>query len=318
VRNVADTYGNVITSETANISVSTNMSWGVVGANQLGGVNAVVPVAPNGFDVYSDGVAEWATYDETTFAFQPVTGNFDKKLRVEYQDGSSEWARAGLVVRDGTNVFGMDQTTQTGSGATAPPYDGLAGRYQKCHVNPVGPCLTGPGALGNGLWEGNRRLDTGGGPSTALTGVNSTPQYPQAWCRISRTNQTFTIYRSNDGVNWVTLGQTTWGVDDQTHTPMPNTLYVGPEFTPENGNVTLAADKGTFLASFRDYGDFVLVSNPKLQIATGVTGKVTITWSSGTLLSSSTVQGTFAPVQGATSPFVVTPGSGTAFYRVGP
>jgi hypothetical protein len=167
------------------------------------------------------------------------------------------------------------------------------------------------------MWEGNRRLDTGGGMTPALTGVNSTPQYPNAWCRISRTNQTFTIYRSDDGVNWVTLGQTTWGVDDQTHTPMPNTVYVGPEFSPENGNITQAADKGTFLASFRDYGNFVASVNSPLTISTDVTGKVTITWSGGgTLVSSPTVSGNYSPVQGATSPFVVTPSGGATFYRV--
>ena len=76
------------------------MTWGVVGANQLGGWNAAVPVGTGGFDVYSDGIGEWGTYDETTFVYEKVTGDFDKKLRVEYQDGSSEWARAGIIVRD--------------------------------------------------------------------------------------------------------------------------------------------------------------------------------------------------------------------------
>jgi hypothetical protein len=319
VKNVQDAYGNQVSSTTLPFTVDTNMKWGVVGANQTGGWNAVAEVGPGAFDVYSDGVAEWGNYDEATFVYEQVTGDFDKKLRVEYQDGSSQWARAGLVVRDVTN-FGVDAATQQGSqpgNSPTAPYDGKAGRYQKMHVNPVGATLTGPGTLGNAAWEGNRRLDTGGGCTSAVTGVNSTPHYPNAWCRIQRAGQKFTVYRSDDGVNWVNMGSTTWGTDDVSKTPMPNSVYVGPEFSPENGNVSQIADQGTFLAQFRDYGNYVAAFNPQLKISTDATGKVTITWSSGTLVSSPTVQGAYAPVQSATSPFVVTPsGATTTFYRV--
>lgn len=318
VKNVKDIYGNTLTSATLPFTVDTKMKWGVVGANQTGGWNTVVPVADNGFDVYSDGVAEWGNYDESTFVYEQVTGDFDKKLRVEYQDGSSQWARAGLVVRDVTN-FGVDAATQQGSqpgNTPVAPYDGKAGRYQKMHVNPVGATLTGPGSLGNASWEGNRRLDTGSGCTSAINGVNSIPQYPNAWCRIQRVGQTFTVYRSDDGVNWVTMGSTTWGQDDLSKTGMPNTVYVGPEFSPENGNIA-TADQGTFLVQFRDYGNYVAVFNPQLKIGADATGKVAVTWSTGTLMSSPTVNGTYTPVQNATSPFPVTPAGGsTTFYRV--
>jgi len=321
IKNVSDAYGNKLASATVPFTVDTKMQWGVVGANQSGGWNAVVPVAANGFDVYSDGAGEWANSDEATFVFEQVKGDFDKKLRVEYQDGSSQWARAGLIVRDVTN-FGVDAATQQGSqpGNTPTyPFDGKAGRYQKCHVNPVGATLTGPGSAGNATWEGNRRLDTGGGCTSAITGVNSTPLYPNAWCRIQRVGQTFTCFRSDDGVNWVTLGSTTWGVDDTSKTPMPDTVYVGPEFSPETGNVSIAADRGTFLAQFRDYGNYVGVFNPQLKIGADATGKVSISWATGTLMSSPTVQGIYSVVPNATSPMVVTPaGAATTFYRVKP
>lgn len=321
VNNITDTLGNKLASTNLSFTVAGNLSWGVVGANQLGGTNAVVPVAANGFDVYSDGVAEWSEYDETTFVYEKVTGDFDKKLRVEYQDGSSQWARAGLIVRDVPN-FGVDQAVQAGSqpnnNTPTYPFDGKAGRYQKIHVNPVGATLGGPGNPGNALWEGNRRLDTGGGCTTAITGGNSTPLYPNAWCRLKRVGQTFTIFRSDDGTNWVTLGSTTWGVDDTSKTPMPDTLYVGPEFSPENGNIALA-DQGTFLAAFRDYGNYVSSTafDPQLKVGMDSTGKVTISWNSGTLVSAPTPLGPFNPVLNATSPFPVTPAAGTStFYRV--
>jgi hypothetical protein len=276
-------------------------------------------VGPGDFDVYSDGIAEWGTYDETTFVYEQVTGDFDKKLRVEYQDGSSEWGRAGIIVRDVLNL-GVDSATQTGSGNTVPPFDGTAGRYQKCHVNPVGATLTGPGTPGNASWEGNRRLDTGFTCTSCLTNVNATPLYPNAWCRIQRQDQTFTIYRSADGTNWEKLGQTVWGQDDTTKTPMPATVYVGPEFSPENGNVTDAIDQGTFLAQFRDYGDYVAVSaQPTLSASSLANGTFTITYT-GTLQSSANIAGPYTAVSGATSPYAVNPKTAgvTMFYRAGP
>jgi hypothetical protein len=319
VKNIADTFGNVLTSTNVPVTVASNLTWGVVGANQTGGWNAVVPVGPGNFDVYSDGIGEWGTYDETTFVYEQVTGDFDKKLRVEYQDGSSEWGRCGIIVREVLNL-GVDSPTQTGSGSTAPPYDGTAGRYQKCHVNPVGPCLTGPGTPGNASWEGNRRLDTGGASTTCLTNVNATPLYPNAWCRLQRRNQTFTIFRSADGTNWELLGQTVWGQDDQTKTPMPATVYVGPEFSPENGNVTDLIDRGTFLGQFRDYGDYVAATQPALSFVYSG-GTLTLNFT-GILQSSTNLAGPYNAVPGALSPsYNVNPktvGANAEFYRAAP
>jgi hypothetical protein len=317
VKNITDMYGNTVASTNIPVTVASSLTWGVVGANEVGGWNAVAPVGPGAFDVYSDGFTEWAAYDETTFIYEQVTGDFDKKLRVQYQDGSSEWARAGLIVRDVLNL-GADQATQTGSGATVPPYDGTAGRYQKCHVNPVGPCLTGPGAAANASWEGNRRLDTGGQCTTCLTNVNATPLYPNAWCRIQRRGQTFSIFRSADGVDWELLGQTVWGQDDESKTPMPATVYVGPEYSPENGNITVVADRGTFLAQFRDYGDYSAVTQPTLTVTRNADGTFTLNYT-GTLYSSATANGTYTPVSGAVNPFKVDPkatgAAAAAFYR---
>jgi len=118
-------------------------------------------------------------------------------------------------------------------------------------------------------------------------------------------------------VNWVKNGATTWGVDDVSKTPMPNTVYVGPEFSPEDGNITVPADQGTFLAQFRDYGNIVSVFNPQLKIQASANGMVTISWTVGTLVSSPTAQGPYSPVPNAQNPFIVSPSAtGTTFYRV--
>jgi len=326
VKNVKDLKGNAITSVDKQFTVSTTMKWGVVGgqgkyeeevANWPMPVkgNWVVPVSANGFDVYSDGRTEWNNYDEATFVYEEITGDFDKKVRVEYQDNSSQWARAGLIVREVTN-FGVDLHQQIGthppnSNTDDPPFDGLAGRYQKCHVNPVGPTMTGPGTAGNGSWEGNRRMVIGGPCSSP--GGGGVPLYPNAWCRIQRQGQLFSIYRSDNGVNWILNGTTTFPA------PMPAKLYVGPEFSPENGNISNEADRGVWLAMFRDYGDTFGVEpgKPKLSSTVAADGSVTLTYT-GTLVSSATVKGAYAPVTGAASPYKVDPKISTqpaTFYQ---
>jgi hypothetical protein len=147
-----------------------------------------------------------------------------------------------------------------------------------------------------------------------MTGPNTVPPYPNAWCRIQRVGQKFSLYRSTDGVTWIYLGATTWGVD--TPLTMPNSVYVGPEFSPENGNVA-AVDQGTFLARIRDYGNYIAsLPDPQLKIGYDSTGRLTITWTLGTLVSSPTAQGTYTTVNGATSPYIVTPTDAARFYRV--
>jgi hypothetical protein len=154
-----------------------------------------------------------------------------------------------------------------------------------------------------------------------LTNVDAIPNYPNAWCRIQRQNQTFTIFRSADGTNWELLGQTVWGQDDQTKTPMPATVYVGPEFSPENGNITDAIDQGTFLGQFRDYGDYVAPNQPTLSFVYSV-GSLTLNFT-GILQSSTNLAGPYVPVPGALSPSYnvnpTAPGAAAAmFYRAAP
>jgi hypothetical protein len=297
VSNVADSAGNRMVTVTMPFTVS-NMKWGIVGGNELQAGNGVVAIGNNGFDIYSDGVTEWGTYDEATFVYEQITGDFDKKVRVEFQEPSSQWARAGLIARDVTNI-GVDRATQEG---------GVAGRYQKVHVNPV---TTVMGTAGNNTWEGNRRLITGSGTTSA--GGGGTPQYPHAWCRLQRVDQTFTIYSSNDGKTWSRLGVTTWGADASTdNTRMPDTVYVGLDYSPENGNVSDETLRRMFLAKFRDYGD-TFSATPELTAERTATG-LTITYT-GTLQSATVILGPWDDVTGATSPYSANATGDRMFYR---
>ena len=302
VTGVTDVNGNAITS--ANMAGTfSSMHWGVVGGDELQLGNGVVAVGPNAFDIYSDSIGAWAAYDEATFVYEQVTGDFDKEMRVEYVDPASQWARAGLIVRDVPN-FGVNRAAQEG---------GQAGRYQKVHVQPV---VTAMGTAGANDYESNRRLNTGGqtdGPQT----VGHTPAYPNSWCRLQRVGQTCTKFASDDGVNWINLGSTTWGVDDTNHIAMPATLYVGPDYAPENGNVSPATLRAMFGIKVRDYRNHGSLTLPTLTATRNADGTFTLTYT-GTLVSSDTAKGTYATVSGASSPWKVDPkaaGKAMQFYR---
>ena len=265
VANVKDKGGNVMAPVSNTFQVS-KMKWGVVGGDRENLGNGVVTVGDNGFDIYSDGATEWNNYDESTFVYEQVTGDFDKKLRVEYQDSSSQWARAGLIARDVTN-FGVTDAEQAGSqtidgNSGVAPFDGKACRYQKVHVNPV---VTVMDTAGNNSWETNRRLETGG-PSSNTGGGGGVPQYPNAWCRLQRVGDLFTVYRSDDGVTWTQMGTTTFP------SPMPATLFVGPDYSPENGNITDETLRGEWVARFRDYGDTQKTGPQPAELGTTVNG----------------------------------------------
>jgi hypothetical protein len=98
----------------------------------------------------------------------------------------------------------------------------------------------------------------------------------------------------------------------------PRTVYVGPNFSPEVGNIP--ADSGqrrAFLAQFRDYSDAsgdVEIEEPSLSIARAG-DQVEITWSAGTLQAITNVAGTAWSDLGTTSPLKITPDKRYQFFR---
>src|SRR4029078_10943621 len=111
---------------------------------------------------------------------------------------------------------------------------------------------------------------------------------------------------------------TTWpDSTDPSTTPMPDTLYVGPEYSPENGNITDPASRGVFVAKLRDYGDTSapisgVGGTATVSIQRSANG-ITLTFT-GTLQSASSIAGPWTNVTGS-SPLTV-PATGSAqFYR---
>src|SRR5687768_14233544 len=99
VENLFDTKGELLPPQIESFSARA-MSWVAVGAQELGFRADTVSVGRSGFDLISGGSEMRGIFDEATFVFERVEGDFDKAVRVDMQEASSEGARAGLMVRE--------------------------------------------------------------------------------------------------------------------------------------------------------------------------------------------------------------------------
>ena len=182
-----------------------------------------------GFDIYSNGGTQWANYDEITFVYKELTGDFDFQARVEFVDFASRWGRSGAIAREDLNE-GMANPPTTAEVTEA-------SRYVSMHSNPVRAFNDAAAGMlaGNNGFESHIRTTVG-----AQTGSSGggTPLYPNAWIRIQRTGDTLFTFRGEDGDNWEQVAERT--VDDPG--PWNPKLFVGPSYSPEtqDGNISPA------------------------------------------------------------------------------
>ena len=318
VSNVADLSGNPVPATTLSFTVRP-ISWGPVGQSELGFAPAAVAIGGSGFDLRNGGIQFWDVYDEATFVYEAVTGDFDKKVRIESQDASSPFARAGLMARE---------TLDLGKPRPANPDDPSQAfsRYVAIQADPV---LTADGSPANNQFEITRRLFTGGigrltpDPTESLPiSENAAPAYPNAWVRLKRGGDTFSMYSSNNGKDWTLLGTTAFPTTDANGSPVPpfpKTVFVGPVYGSENGNIPLNSGlRADWLARFRDYGDANSGGDPgeSLAIERRADG-LFVRWTGpGTLQKSPSVFGPWGNVDGAASPYSVPPGQSAQYFRL--
>jgi fibronectin type 3 domain-containing protein/regulation of enolase protein 1 (concanavalin A-like superfamily) len=164
-------------------------------------------VAGRDYDVTAGGADISGTVDQFHFAYKQVTGDFDVKVRVQSLTNTSSFAKAGIMAR-------------TGLGAGA--------------ANVM--ALITPAEQGARLTF--RRTD---GAITESTGSGSAPAvFPNAWIRLRRLGDTFTYFRSADGVTWTSFKSITLALGQ--------TMYLGLAATSHN---TAAAT----VAQFRGFGN---------------------------------------------------------------
>jgi hypothetical protein len=304
------------------------------------GPTTVTTWGPGAFDVLTTGSNDyWNNADGFNFLWAPKTNSFDVKVRVVSVSPINNWSAGAIEVREGpptptgggwelsrhyfskVDYGGPDPVAVLdGSGDGADSYE-FNGR-----LAPGDPTLreTSNSAPGGSVGWG------GSGP-----GNPSPVPFPNAWIRIARvkegTSDHLLGYSSSDGVEW-SLRQDV-DLNDDTHAGFldlngapagkwPDVCYVGLGSTSHTGignnNAMNEGNVGEFWYSpigqpyscfviYRDYGDFATATpGPTLTFQVAADGTVTLTYT-GTLVSSDTVNGTYQPVTGATSPFVVNP-----------
>ncbi|HXJ61158.1 MAG TPA: hypothetical protein VNU68_31315 [Verrucomicrobiae bacterium] len=318
VNNVSDLKGNKLTTPvTKSVKLENLLSWTGIGGDQYNTErtttafsDGMVAIGPKDFDLISGGSQYWDNKDEATFVYEEITGDFDRAVRVEYQDPTSQWARSGLQVREALD-----------SGITGPEVDAGYQMSQNFTIR-VNPVVQWSGAAGNNSYElivrpiQGGRYDPATYPATYAiqNGFGGAPNYPTAWMRIKREGQVLSAYKSDDGVTWV--GPATVTFSDDPNTPdqdesLANTVFVGMFYAPEmNNNATADGLGHSAVAKFRDYGPFGSGGAPTISIAPP--GVVTF---SDTLQSAPVITGPWAPVAGAASPYPIPAGTTQRFYR---
>jgi regulation of enolase protein 1 (concanavalin A-like superfamily) len=140
------------------------------------------------YTVTGSGNDIWDRADQFNFVYQPITGDMDISARVASLQGSTTWAKAGVMIReslanDSRHAFALISS-------------GRGSAFQ-------------------------RRIDPGGfsvntaGPALA----------PPGWVRLVRAGFQFTAYTSTDGVHWTKIGVDTVPMGDTVYVGLAVTSH---------------------------------------------------------------------------------------------
>jgi pectin methylesterase-like acyl-CoA thioesterase/regulation of enolase protein 1 (concanavalin A-like superfamily) len=185
------------------------------------------------FTVTGSGTDIYGTSDAFRFVYLSISGDCTITARVVTQQNIDQWSKAGVMVRaslaaDAANAL-VGMTPNTANGAT---------------------------------WQ--YRSTTGGSTSFNKTNGLSAPY----WVRMVRSGNTFTGYRSADGIIWTQQGTTT--------ITMASTVYIGLAVTSHNNSSLCTAT----------FDNVTVPSQWPVQVApsvAGVTNKTVIAGNNTTL-----------------------------------
>ena len=324
---VKDRKGNVRATSSKETKIPAKLlTWVGIGADELNTAfsttkfnDDVVARGEKDFDLISGGSQHWTNYDEETFVYEEVTGDFDKVVRVEYQDPVTQWSRAGLDAREALDE-GKTKDDNTGGYKFS--------QHFTIRVNP--PAVTGwDGRTGNNTYEVIHRPVEGGNYSgynaifNVMNGGGGAPNYPNAWLRLKREGQKITAYLSNDGTTYTAIGDVTY--QDDAETPeneiLADKLFVGMFWAPEFANIgdlAIRENSPNAIAKFRDYGEFG--AKPPASGIKGIRidGANVVIEFVGTIQQADAVVGPWTDVAGAGSVSVPAKAKAAQFYRVKP
>ncbi len=197
--------------------------------------------------------------DELTFAYETITGDFDKQVRITsltntlyFNDGTAydysapvvdTWARAGLMVRTDTNAYNACLAIQAG--------------------NPAGANVV---RVNGHMLDGQNNRDF----SSDYPGVSDV--IPNQYLRMKRVGDHFSFYVSKDGV--------VWSMICQQYMELPATVLFGP-YCAASLNPAAASNPDGLLsravASFTAYNDVDLADTTRpVLMSVGTIDKKTV------------------------------------------
>jgi hypothetical protein len=138
------------------------------------------------YDLFAGG-NQFQAYDDGTFAYQRINGDFDVSVRLASMEALRPETSAGLMVRETFDDYS---------------------RTLHLLAHPAGVTLDG--RVGSGSFVTYQRSVSGGASDRWDSGYGGgAVSLPHAWMRLRRQAQTFTAYWSDDGSNWILVGTTT-------------------------------------------------------------------------------------------------------------
>ncbi|HHY86395.1 MAG TPA: cellulase family glycosylhydrolase [Verrucomicrobia bacterium] len=187
------------------------------------------------FTVSGSGADIWGNADAFRFAYLPVSGNCVITARVLGVQNTDQWAKAGVMIRGSLNANAAHAFV------SVTPGNGVAFQY---------------------------RSTTGGNSgNNNTTGLNA-----PYWVRLVRSGNTFTGYRSPDGVNWTQVGSTT--------VSMGVTVYAGLAVTAHNNSSLCTATFDN--VTVPGWENLMPPLAPEGLVATAGGGQVELSWSAST------------------------------------
>ena len=246
VKNLADLLGNSSATPVSKSFTLSKLSWASIGTVADFAPAAFSLKGDTDFNLVSGGNAFWNAEDDITMVYESITGDFDRIAQVEHNDPSSNWARSGISARESLN---------NGAPTTATAGENPASRHQMIIADPA---TKFDGSAANNAFETNRRTTTGGNTDSSNAGGQPGPMYPNVWVRLKRVGQVISMYYSEvaDNKHWRPLGSSDFAVlGEGATTPLAETLFVGPTFGPENGNIADTTLRLAWATRIRNYGE---------------------------------------------------------------
>jgi regulation of enolase protein 1 (concanavalin A-like superfamily) len=148
------------------LSVPSTQKWLDIGAPALA---STVTHAGGTYDVRASGADIWGTSDQFNYLYQPISGDFEVSVRVDFLGKTNNWSKTGVMVRETL---------------------GARSRHASALLSAA-----------NGFVF-QRRVDPGGYSVSTAGGPTAFP----GWVKLVRRGGLFEAFRSADGAKWVAMG----------------------------------------------------------------------------------------------------------------